>query len=73
MNNAKLKSCIRKAKVSTETIAQKLGIRRSTFYYKLSGDSPWHITELLEVARMINLTKEEFLDIIEFDETKEEQ
>lgn len=52
---------------SLQAAADALGIGRIGLYYKLLGKNPWKVTELLELSRLCAWTKEQFLNIIEFD------
>ena len=60
VNVNKLKGKIVERQTSVEELSEAIGIDKSTFYRKLqSGGDPFTIGEADQVARLLELTKEE--------------
>lgn len=66
MKNDVINQEIRRAGTPT-VVAAKLGCCVAALYRKMNGERPWKVSELLELSRLRAWTKEQFLNIIEFD------
>lgn len=47
--------------MTLDQVASRLGICRTTFYYKLTGRTAWKIPELCDIARLTRVSYEELL------------
>lgn len=59
MNLELLLSKIEQAKISRNTIAEKLGITRQGLYNKLDGKKEFKVSEINLISKMLNLTSDE--------------
>jgi DNA-binding XRE family transcriptional regulator len=46
-----------------DAIAQAMGISRSSLYDKLSGKRPWMLSEVIDLARFMNCTVNDLLNM----------
>ena len=63
----KLNEIIKIRGVKKEYLANKLGISRVSFSYKLNGKSRFTVDEALILAALLELTYEEFKDVFSGD------
>lgn len=60
--NAHVDSYTEKHNVKKESIAEAIGIGRTTFYTKLRGDSNFDIFEAMHMANLFGCTIDDLLD-----------
>lgn len=56
---------------SMRIVSDQIGIERTTLYNKIRGDCQWRIEELLALAKVCGWTKNQFLNIIGFEEKED--
>lgn len=56
MDASKLEAVMKQQKVSKGKICEQLGISRSAFYRKCNGKSEFTRREMIEIARILNLS-----------------
>lgn len=59
MNNAMLKEKIKERGINVETLAEKIGIDRSTMYRKINSDINTTVAEAIKIKDALGLTNEE--------------
>ena len=69
MKNEKIYDDIHRISSVTKTAAA-IGCTKQSLRNKLSGVTPWKITELIALSRYFRWTVEEFLDVLGYNETE---
>ena len=69
MKLEKLREYIRVSKVRNHEFLMMLNNHQSrmNWYNRLTGRTDWRLVELIRVCRACGLTKEQFLDLVEYD------
>lgn len=63
INIPKLRGKIVENEMSISDLAEKMGISKSTLYQKINGNVSFTIDEVILIAKMLDLTKDEFNNI----------
>lgn len=63
INIPKLRGKIVENEMSISDLAEKIGISKSTLYQKINGNVSFTIDEVILIAKMLDLTKDEFNNI----------
>lgn len=54
-NQAKLKAILTERRLRTQDFAASVGIKPSTFYKKLSGESPFMVSEAITICEALGI------------------
>ena len=58
-----VKSYVKAEGITKDDLAERLGIRRSAFYMKMGGKSPWTLNEAVKLSGLLGITVDELAEL----------